>query len=576
MTLRFELLPVLRDRRLAIAALIVEGLDIEVEEQPEQWRVSGMSQTFGGPDEPDGEPPALRVVDIAQLEFRGAHLLLKLGEGATRLDARLDLAAQGVRWASGEATLLPASAASQIALAESVVEGRAVERADLALRLAGASLQIERADVAGAFGRIDAKGEAELASAALPPQLARARADATLTGLDLAALAGDPELASRLDGTLHAEFAPDAASSPAPASCRRSSRCARRNSVSSTSRRCACADRSTPGRGRSRSTNSSPPVRPAPCARTAREAARRSTLPKSRPISGSNTSPLPGSGTRDCADAWSSKAEARGTLEDPEGRLDLVATELRRADSAPARLEVRARLRRAQRAVRIDTLSFESPGLAIRASEPARFRVDFADAPALLIEALGLAFPGGVVRARGRVTSTALAGLRIDLEERDLAATAAALGLDAAVSGAIEGSISADGPLARPALRGNFVASPIAFQDQRFGRIEIAVAPDGPRTVVTARLLDAGAERLRVVARAANEALWSLLPRNCSSVPTPRCAPKPKRSKSAGSRDCSAASPASWAAASISTSSRAARSSGRSSPERCDSRTVAS
>src|SRR5690606_3043165 len=57
--------------------------------------------------------------------------------------------------------------------------------------------------------------EVALASAELPLRMRSARATARVAALDVGALAGEPQLASRLDGPLELAFAPDDPARPA-------------------------------------------------------------------------------------------------------------------------------------------------------------------------------------------------------------------------------------------------------------------------------------------------------------------------------------------------------------------------
>ena len=511
LTLRFALAPLFRERRLAIESALAEGLDIEVEQRAEAWRIAGLADPVGGPDA-DEEPPALRVLDIEQLTVRDGHLLLRLEDGTTTIDARVELGAEAVRWADGESTALPASADVRVALAPSLVDGRAIERGALQLRLANGTVQIERAAIGGAFGDVELSGDAALAGNGLPPLFTRARADATFRALDLAAFADvnsdAAELASRLDGTAHVEFTPDAAATPGVGQLR----------VDAALRAPRVGDldiETLRARGSFHTGSLAFSLDEFFAAGAAGEVRGRATGTGERIDAAELRADLllerlPAAWQGDAGLRGRAKIalDASGSLDDPRGSLVVDATGLQRGDSAIGSLTVRANAPGKQ-ALRIDALSFESPGLTIRTTEAATLRFETGDAPVLVIDTLGVSYPGGQMHARGRVTTSAFANFEIDLDERDLAATAAAFGLDVPVAGAVTGSISADGALARPALRGSFAASPIAFQDQRVDRIEVSVAPDAQRLAVTARLLDGGAERLRVAAHASSEALWS-------------------------------------------------------------------
>ena len=507
LTLRFALAPLFRERRLVIASALAEGLDIEVEQRAEQWRIAGLADPVGGPDD-DAEPPALRALDIDQLTVRDGHLLLQLADGATRIDARIDLDAAAFRWADAEATALPVSADVHVSLAPSLLVGRAVERGELQLRLANEDLTIERAALGGAFGDVELSGDAALASQGLPPLFTRARADATFRGLDLAAIADAAERASPLDGTAHVEFTPDAAATPGVGQLQ----------VDATLRAPRVGDldiETLRARGSFHTGSSAFAIDEFFAAGAAGEVRGHATGIGERVEAAELRADLV---LERLPAAWLGDAglrgrvelalEGSGTLDDPRGNLVLDAAGLQRGDSPTGSLTVRASAP-GQQMLRIDALRFESPGLAIRTSEPAVLRLETGDAAALVIDTLAIDYPGGEVHARGRVTTTAFAKLEIDLDERDLAATAAAFGLDVPVTGAITGRISADGAFAQPALRGSLAAAPIAFQDQRVDRIEVSMSPEGPRLAVTARLIDGGTERVRVVARASSEAIGS-------------------------------------------------------------------
>lgn len=522
---QFELEPLLRERRLVIGALLVEGLRIDVEEREQGWRVSGIGRTLGDApgDENDAAdaPFPLAAIAVERLTVRDARGRLTLGGRtdpgnpapavSTRLSLQLDGTMQSFRWQRDEPLRLPASLAAELALDASTVAGHAIERGTLIATLAGDQLQVSRAALVSDAGSVSIDdGVIELADSRWPLRPVAVRARANVAALDLGALAGQPELRTQLDGPVTVSFRPDAPAEPT----------AGQLTVS--------ADLASKRLGplaidRVRIAGS---LHTKTFAVTLEEARLQGPLGEVRARGAGDPAgvetaelhadlrlerlPAAWRGGDELSGHLRLDATARGAWDDPRGTLALRIEELQRGPGfGPGTFSLRGEAPGARR-LRLDELALALPQAEIRSEGPAALRLlRPAGAPAAVaIEKLTLVAPGLRVRVRGDVSAEAFRGLRLELDATDLAAVVQTLGSDAPLAGRVRGELEADGALGAPALRGEFVAEPLAVGGVTVERVVLSLQPKGSQQQAVVRLRDGGIERVRVEGEVAREALF--------------------------------------------------------------------
>jgi len=505
---RFDPSPLWRERRLAIASLELDGLRAALTGGGAGgWRLAGVGRPLAGGAE-DGAPPALRAVAIERLVVRDARVEVALATGDAARDTRAALAldgeAAGLAWQDGAPLRLPPSLGARVALAPSTLAGRAVERGSLELRVEGARLLVPSAELAGAFGTLAlADGEVALAGAELPLRPTAASVRARVAALDLAALTGEPRLASRLDGSLELSFAPDDSARPAAGTLAARAELASapvaglaidsirlRGTLRTDTRAFALEEARVAGAaGAVELAAAGDPER-------AGRLALRADLRLER-LPAAWRGPLAGGRLR-------AQLDAQGAWRDPRATLSAAVEELRLGARGPGRFALRAQAA-GERRLRVDELALALPGLDVRNQGPARLRLEDG---AVAIEALALAGPGVRASASGRVARGALRALRVELEVGDLAAARAALGIEAPLAGRASGWLEADGPPRAPALRGELAAAPLASGDVRVERVELALRTEDGRLRAEGRVVDRGATRLRFAGALARDALF--------------------------------------------------------------------
>ncbi len=498
----------------------------------------------------------------AQLESTMRTWCSTLDDGATRLDAQLDRERAGAALGGGgDAAIAAERRASRHArirrwsrAARSIApRWSCVSRTPRCGSSAGSSR--------GAFGRVAATGERRARQRRSSRRDSPARAPTRRSPRSISPCSPPKRVSRRAStGRSTRTSSPKAARIPAWVCCAPTPSCARRSSPISPSRRCACAARSTPGRAHSRSRSCSRRVPRGSFAATRRAAASAWTAPSCTPTSSSSDCPRAGSARHRSPVAFRSTppAAARSTIR----AAGSTSTEPRCGGRtrSPGRLALRATAL-GSTALRLDTLLVRVAGPRDpHVPSPRRSASSRATCPPSSIETFGLAFPGGSLHARGRISSAGLAGVAIDLDERDLAVTAAAFGLDASGGGRRPG----------PRRRRRTARAPGAVAARSWRRrspsgttASIASRRAGSRCAAhagEAQLIDGGVERLAASSPASRATRSGRRAAPAARARRHRSAdPRRTRSTSRGSRRRSGASRTSCRAASTSMPSRAAR-----------------
>ena len=493
------------DRRVAIESLRIEGAEVSLgRDATGRFGLHGLETAPPGPkaDEPAFAWPDLSVsLELHELVLDTCRIRLDFAQGdvVTQLTARADGSIHSLVWPKGAAPHWPADAAITLAVGPGQVSGRALEQANLTLRLADSYLWLDPSSLQSAFGRAELRGETDLAGWLDPTRPAFAKLDARFRQLDPGIPLERPRLRGDLTGhlALEAWLPPGAALAATVASGRlvleRSELGPLRVASAEVSGRLEqghwelATAKLDANAARVRMTGHGGPDRIDELVAEI-DATDLAVLAETAVALGAPDLGLAG--------AARLRASVQGPPASPTGRATLTATRLSVARVPLGALRADARLEPGGR-VRVAPLTLDGPSLVASADGPVELAwVDGGVAiERLRLRARGL--ESAVVR--GRIEAGAVRDLRVSVHGLDLTAPPPLLrdALDPGLGGTLSAEIVANGALPTPTLTGSAEWREPRWRDARLNGLDVLTATleaRSPEAILRARVSKAGRE----------------------------------------------------------------------------------
>jgi autotransporter translocation and assembly factor TamB len=475
----FELRPLWESRTLVVTALRVSGAELSAARWPERAR--------------EPTPGRELAVELRELALAPAAVELRVTRGGheDRLAGTLQGDGRGLVFPHAGGFAWPTRANASLELAAGVLAGRELRSARLTFALDGSQLRVSDGALEADFGNAKLSGETDLAGWLDPDAPAAVTLELEAEKLDLALLLDRPELAGAFSGSASARavHAPGARLADASGDVRATLSASRLGRL----RIDAGALEAHADAGKWRIERASLRSSAARLeARGAGERGRIDSLDASLEVS--DLAPLARVFGADAAGRLSARVTLAGEWRSAQGKVELTSSGLRIGDLPIGAISARGVTRGAER-IQIDPLRIDGPRLRLAADGPVALRragggVD--------IERARLRFSDSeLVSLAGRVEPSRVTGLRIELDGISAARLGRALGVAPELGGRVSGTLSAEGPLPRPALRGELAWTGSAIGQVEAERVSAALETSGGMLRATGGVRARGRELLQ-------------------------------------------------------------------------------